>query len=440
MRRDRTIRWTILGWLAAGLAAAVPLRAGGFALFEQGAKAAGQASAFTAEADDPSAVFYNPGGLAFLEKKQMSVGTTVTALASSQFKGLAPGLGNGTTGEQALLRTPTPQAFLAKPMGPRLRLGVGVYSPFSLATEWQNPSTFPGRYTNLTSEIRTFDVATTVGVRLGTHLGFGLGAVVRSSDLSHTRRLARFNPLAGLAGEVQDVASMAIDTGLKTGIGWTSGLLYRSTGGLSLGFAYRSAISIDYSGTGLLTQVLTGITAFDDLIAQALPFGDKLTMTTRVELPPVASFGVGLGGANARFEADVSRIGWSSLEQIAFHFPDDSTFDETVTLGLADSYSYRAGFAITRWTSTELRFGVALDRTPLPPEHLGPFFPDADSRSVAVGFGRDWLNVALLWTSLPGRTTQTNTDLEPTAPPTDPQPLYGTYSTERWQLVVTVTK
>jgi long-subunit fatty acid transport protein len=53
-----------------------PVYAGGFAIDEQGAAAMGRANAFSAQADDPSALFYNPAGIGQLEGTEISVGTT----------------------------------------------------------------------------------------------------------------------------------------------------------------------------------------------------------------------------------------------------------------------------------------------------------------------------------------------------------------------------
>ena len=66
---------------ALGLAALVALSAGavhgaGFSIFEQGTKAMGMAGAFTAQADDPSLLFHNAGGLAFVNERAFSAGVT----------------------------------------------------------------------------------------------------------------------------------------------------------------------------------------------------------------------------------------------------------------------------------------------------------------------------------------------------------------------------
>jgi long-chain fatty acid transport protein len=50
------------------------LLANGFDIYEQSAKAVGLGGAFIAQADDPSAIFFNPAGIVQLEGTQLSVG------------------------------------------------------------------------------------------------------------------------------------------------------------------------------------------------------------------------------------------------------------------------------------------------------------------------------------------------------------------------------
>lgn len=57
-------------------------RAGSFRIYDHSASATGQASAFTAQADDASAGYYNPAGMTQLRGVQFSAGTTLIAGAS----------------------------------------------------------------------------------------------------------------------------------------------------------------------------------------------------------------------------------------------------------------------------------------------------------------------------------------------------------------------
>ena len=49
----------------------------GFLIYEHGAAAMAMAGAFVSVANDPTAIFHNPAGIAFLRGTQVSVGTTL---------------------------------------------------------------------------------------------------------------------------------------------------------------------------------------------------------------------------------------------------------------------------------------------------------------------------------------------------------------------------
>src|SRR5229473_4646215 len=81
--------------LAASMGPA-PARAAGFAIFEQGARGMGFAGAFTAQANDPSAIFHNAAGIAFLKGNQLYFGGTLIH-PSSTFTGADPFPGSTVT-------------------------------------------------------------------------------------------------------------------------------------------------------------------------------------------------------------------------------------------------------------------------------------------------------------------------------------------------------
>src|SRR3954452_22610231 len=71
MRHPRRI---VLLCLLAALAGASLASASGFGLFQHGARATGQAGAFTARASDPSALTYNPAAITKLPGLQLQAG------------------------------------------------------------------------------------------------------------------------------------------------------------------------------------------------------------------------------------------------------------------------------------------------------------------------------------------------------------------------------
>ena len=57
----------------------------GFKIAEQGAKAMAMGNAFAAQADDPSALAYNPAGIAFQKGTQVQLGSTTILVPQSAY-------------------------------------------------------------------------------------------------------------------------------------------------------------------------------------------------------------------------------------------------------------------------------------------------------------------------------------------------------------------
>lgn len=376
-----------------------PAGAGGFDFPQQGARAMGMADAATAQAADPTVIFYNAGGLALVEEKKVAVGVTAYELNQGLYQGLAPGPGAGTTGEQGSVGLLAPHLYLSKKLGDRLVLGLGGFSPFALETSWQDPDVFAGRFVSLESEIVTYDLNPTLAWKATPRLGLGAGFVYRAASLELTRRF----PIT-LDGEVYDAATLAVDTSFDDGFGWNAGILYRGER-VSWGLAYRSAIEVDFDGEARLTQEPTGDPQIDQLVAASLPIGTDLSVLSSLELPDTLSAGLAftLGKASV-LELDVVRTGWSSFQELPLVFPGDPILDSSIPQDLEDSMSYRAGFAHRLVSGWEWRLGASYDESPQPDPTVGPFLPDADRFGLSLGIGRDWLDLALLYQQLDERT------------------------------------
>lgn len=418
-----------LALLCVLLLTAAPAALGaGFSITDQGAKAMGMAGAFTAVADDPSAVYHNPGGLAFFERASLAGGVVAERLNDSQFRGLAPGLGAGETGEQEIdLLYPAAHAAWVQPLRPGMTFALGVHTPYYLSTDWRDPDGFPDRTLALTSEIRTLDANPTLAFRLGKKLGLGLGVVVRATDVSTSRRLQRPDPRRPNADPL-DVALVEAETDVETGVGWNLGLLHRPTCCVAWGLSYRSGVDVDYVGSAVLTQIATGDDQFDELIAASLPFGDELALGTSLDFPAVARAGVSFRVSPAlRLALDVDWTEWSRVQSVTFTLPNDPELGSNVELLFDDALGARLGLLWESRTGTRVTAGVAFEESPQPSSTVGPFLPDADRTVVAVGWGKDWLDAALSWVQLDDRTVRDSVE-----------DLNGIWSTDSLRLGVTV--
>ena len=411
----------------AALCAVGPAQAAGFAIFEQGAKPMGSAMAFTAQADDPSALFYNVGGLGFFEQRRFLAGATLIFLGDSAFQGAAPFPGPGATGEQVDQVQVPPHLYWVEPLGDgrRFKFGLSVTSPFGLSTEWEDPDTWSGRFISEKAELRSIDVTPCLGFRAGDKLALGIGAIARFSDVELNNRQAAFNPFAGSFAEI---AKAHLESDVDTGYGFNVGLLHRPTDRFSWGLSYRSKIDVDYSGDARLTQVFTGDPVFDAIVGGSLPFDEDLPIETSIEFPDQASLGFAykLGGSTV-VELDVNRTGWSSFDTLDIDFTQDPALSQSLVEDWDDAYNYRLGVAFSPNERSQWRFGYYFDETPQPEESVSPLLPDADRNGVTVGYG--WIgdrltaDFAVLYVMFKDRTTTTNRD-----------GFNGTYDTDVWLL------
>jgi long-chain fatty acid transport protein len=401
------------------------LNADGLSLIDPNARAAGMGGAYVAQASDPTAIFYNPGGLALLKKKKgLSAGVSLSSIRESSFQGLPSGIGAGTTGTQEKKLTTLPYLFSSAPIGGRVVGGVGAYTAYRAHSEWAEPSLFSGRYLATESEIDALDLAPTFAIAITPNFGIGGGAIYRRTTLSASRRIG-----ATLAGNITDVAEISMETDSTSSTGWQAGILFRAGEGFAIGVTHHSAIRVDFEGAGRLTQIMTGNAQLDQLITATFPFGQDLALSSHFDFPAQTTAGIAVGAGPMLFEVDATRANWKDTTAVGFLFPNNPPLSVTYALALKETTSYRGGIRYRFTTGPQLRLGYAVSKSPQPNGTAGPFLADANRNTATLGFGLDWLDVAVGWTTFDPRSVTNNVDQ-----------FNGNYRGNAWSAAITVTK
>jgi long-chain fatty acid transport protein len=368
--------------LVLGLAP-LPASAAGFALFEQGAKGLGFAGAFTAQASDPSAIFHNPAGLAFLSGTQVYAGATMVA-PRFEFVGAAPFPGPTVT-EKSKSVYAFPPSFYISHTFDRLAVGLGVNVPFGLQSTWEDPDNYSGRYISTNAELKGFSINPTLAYRLSDTVAIGAGLDVRLSSVVLERRVPVINPFTQ---SVFDAAAVTLTSDTATGYGFNVGLLARLTDRLSFGASYRHKVKVDFEGDADFQLLSSGNAALDQRVAALLPAG-ALPVTTSIEFPAIASVGLSHRWERWTAEVDVNWYGWSSFDRLPLTFVGRPDLSEVVVEEYEDSYQFRFGVQRLLGETWALRVGYFYDQTPSPAESVSPLLPDADRHAIALGLGWD---------------------------------------------------
>jgi long-chain fatty acid transport protein len=417
----RALSIVALAALAAG-----PIHGAGFSIFEQGAKATGMAGAFTAQADDPTMLYYNAGGLAFVDKTAFSLGATWIRGTKADFQGADPFPGSDVSAKQKTLSEFPPNAYWVQPITNTWKFGLGIETPFGLTTEWQNPQQFAGRFISTKASLQAFDLNPTLAWQITPSLGIGLGGILRYSKVELDRDIPAINPFTLQAA---DIGRLNLDADYAKAYGFNIGILDKYNESFSWGFSYRSKISEDYTGGAHLTQISTGNPQLDAILAAQLPYGTRLPVKTTIDYPDQASLGFAFGlTRNLLLETDFNWMGWSKFENVPITFtggPTDSLPDTNLPEKWKNAFSYRIGL---RWNSSpgsQWRFGLLYDQTPQPDEAVSPLLPDANRYGYCIGYGHTQgfkFDLGLMYLNFKDRTT--------TKARSDQGPFFGTYETQ----------
>jgi long-chain fatty acid transport protein len=409
------------------LASTAPMYAAGFSIFEQGAKAMGMAGAFTAQADDPSLLFHNAGGLAFVTEREVSTGFTWITSTEAEFDGAGPFPGEGYHAEQEGLSEFPPHLYWVQPINDTWKFGLGINAPFGLTTSWEEPNEFAGRFLSTKAALRAIDINPTIGWQITDNFGLGIGAVARFSDVELNRNIGTINPFTQ---RVADVGRLSLESDFGNAFGFNVGILHKIGNSFSWGFSYRSKIDMDYEGEARLAQNLTGNAQFDAAVRAQLPFERDLPVETNIEFPDTASLGLAFAlTQNLLLETDFNWMGWSTFDTVPIEFvggASNSLPDTEIPEEWDDAQNYRAGLRWTTSPTSEWRFGYVFDESPQPEESVSPLLPDADRNGVTIGYGRSGpglgYDVALMYLDFEERSRARSFEGE--------GDFFGTYNTQ----------
>ena len=352
---------------------------------DHNAAAAGQGNAFVAQADDPSAIYFNPAGMTQLSGVQVLAGVTLLN-ADIDFRSpegaTAQGDFNGT------IAFPPPSHFYItanmKDLGftglSGLTVGLGVLSPFGTVIDYPDDGPF--------STARTFanlplvDIKPTVAYKVNDSISVGLGADVYTfaSFLGEGHYEIQQN-IPGPSGNLLP----AEVNGSDTAAGFNVSLMYtplRNDAGnplVNIGLVYRTQATLHLAGEFLVNG------------------GRVDGATTTLVVPQVFTGGIGVwplrdNEKEWKLELDVDVTGWKSLRNLdaaldnGVTLPSPRDWRNATTILLGTEYKWLQLARLPEW-EIALRGGYGHYAALVPDRTFDPAIPDAEKNVIAIGAG-----------------------------------------------------
>lgn len=345
--------------------------ASGFMIPEQGTKAVGLGEAYGAIADDASANWYNPAGLAF-QKNSITVSGDLIMPDNQYVTG-----GQKYKTKHEVFVVPQLYARYGSEDS-KLSYGLGINAPFGLATDWTNSgapfSQLAAGADSITfSQIEAIQFNPNIAYRISDNLAIAAGISYYYATKVHLNN-----------------QSLKIG-GHGDGFGGNVALLYKD-GPFGFGLTYRSRVKLDIKGTAIGGPALA-IFGLQGIGANA---------TTSVTLPDLVSGSFSYRVNDQWLVAlQADWINWKTFDEINIVYAPSMlnivTGSSTVVPeNWKATTSIRVG---TQWdysNTMRARFGYSYDPTPTNDADFSPRLPGADRQLVAIGYGMDYSDAVTL--------------------------------------------
>jgi len=359
-----------------------------FRILDQGASATGQGTAFSAQADDPSAIHYNPAGMTQLQGVQLYVGTNLIG-GHTTYNSVTGATVEG--GFDAPIANPPPSQlyltanlqYLGLDLLKDWTVGVGVTSPFGINIEY--PSTSQVAFVTYKAALPLIDIKPTVAVKLNKYISIGGGL-----DIYHVANLgegqaevlaiaAPNNPFGLPPGTPIEANGTGTAVGFNASFLWTPFIHDNHKPLMNVGFVYRSQTDLDLEGEFLA--------------------GGSFVANTQitVELPQVVTGAIAVWpirnqSREWKVEVDVDYADWSAFQDLNLNlsngltvpFPRD--YGDAYVVMVGTEYKWLKPSSLSDWDLV-LRGGYVRSQTPIPDRTFEPSVPDSDQNSISIGWG-----------------------------------------------------
>lgn len=348
--------------------------AGGYQVALQGQRQIGMGHTGTALAFDASSIFFNPGGLVFTKKNNITLGGS---LIRSRVAYLAPQDANAPNSYTTKTNSPlgTPFTFYASygMEDSNIKFGLGVYTPYGSGVRWDD--NWKGYSVLQELKLQSIYIQPTVSYKIG-KLGIGAGFVYAIGNVELRKGIGSLSGPQGF--------SSANLSGNASGIGYNVGLHYEATEKLTLGASYRSEVSMKVDGGDARFNVPASSVALGLFPAG----GTKFDAT----LPLPANLSVGLGykvDDKLTLAVDYNYVFWSAYKELKFEYekPVNGALSTASPRNYKNASIIRVGAEYMATSKLAVRAGYYFDQSPVEDGYLTPETPDANRNCFTFGLG-----------------------------------------------------
>jgi len=341
--------------------------AGGYRVSIQGQKQLAMGHTGVAIVNSAEVAFFNPAGMAFLDKKfNLSVGGSAL-FANTKFQENV----FNTSASSKNMGTPF-SLYATYKINDWFSAGLAVYTPYGSAVKWDQ--NWQGAYLVNNIDLMAIFVQPTVSFRVGEHFSIGGGPIYASGSVNFNRNLFAAN---GVFQVNNDPTDLTIDAKGISAWGYNLGMMFNPTKKLRVGLNYRSEIIMEARG---------GEAKFNDVPAIATTSLPNTTFNADLPLPAEVTAGISYQVTDKWLVAvDYNHAMWSAYKSLDVDFENPVLTDSKNPRNYKNVSTYRIGTQYKANEKFTFRAGYYFDESPVQDTYFAPETPRNDSNAFTGG-------------------------------------------------------
>lgn len=339
-------------------------------------KATAMGEAFIVQADDPSAIAFNPAGLTQVDGTQFSAGPTVT---NGWIEYTSP---QGEEEEIVEKWQTIPSAFITTDLGTEnFAIGLGITVPNGMSSEWDEDSF--ARYVATYSQLTLIDVNPSLAYKVNDNLSLGMGVSYYESSAT-LEAMIDYGNLVGFPGALDGKSKLEAE---GTTWGYNIGVLYKLNERHSFAATFKSPITVDYDGEVKYSD----IPAF-----MGLGSSFESDIETSIDFPAIVVLGYAhRPNDKLKLEFNLDWTNWETLDSVKIDFESPLLADFTYEYEYENTFAYKFGVEYLASERLKLRAGYIFNEKAVPEENWRPSLPDTEVHFLTSGFGYQMGNFTL---------------------------------------------
>jgi len=342
--------------------------AGGYRVSIQGSRQLGMGHTGVAIFNNPEVLFFNPAGIAFLEKKFcISVGGGL-AYATAKYQNK---LHNDYFKTDNPTGTPV-SLYSTYKINKDISVGLAVYTPYGSSVEW--PTDWSGSHLINNIKLQAIYVQPTIAYKISERLSVAAGAIFVTGNMKLNKNIARY-----MTDEQGNYSDITLDADAEMGFGYSLGIAYKASDKLNIGVSYRSKVQV---------EVKDGDVSFNQIPEAFKSQIPETKFNAKLPLPAELTVGISYKATEKLLLAfDYNLAFWSAYKTLNIDFTNNSALlgDKVMDRNYKDASTFRVGAEYILNEKFIVRTGAYYDMSPAREGYFNPETPSMNSIGFTAG-------------------------------------------------------